>query len=124
MEQSEEIRGISISFLGKKKKSPEKTKEIYKFEDSDKSFLLSDTSADISFENNLSLDEKTEDYKIQLYGFDNIKIRPFLNDKIKPKNSKKTIKNYYKMKNELGSDELAKLYLIDFNRLMEQKNYS
>ena len=124
MELNEEPRGICISFLGKKIKCPEKIEESYKYEETDKSSLLFDTSADLSLENNLSLDEKTENYKIRISGFDNIKIPPFLNDKIKPKNSKKTIKNYYKMKNELGSDELARLYLIDFNRLIEQKNYS
>ena len=124
MELSEESRGICISFLGKKTKCPGKIDESYKYEETDKSSLLFDTSADLSLENNLSLDEKTENYKIKINGLDNIKIPPFLNDKIKPKNSKKTIKNYYKMKNELGSDELARLYLIDFNRLIEQKNYS
>ena len=124
MELNEEPRGICISFLGKKTKCPEKIEESYKYEETDKSSLLFDTSADLSLKNNLSLDEKTENYKIRISGFDNIKIPPFLNDKIKPKNSKKTIKNYYKMKNELGSDELARLYLIDFNRLIEQKNYS
>ena len=50
-------------------------------------------------------------------GLDDIKIPGFLNDCKIDKNIDKAIKDYYfKIKEELGSTELIKLYLIGINR--------
>ena len=48
-------------------------------------------------------------------------IPPFLNDITKYNEINRKIKNYYKIEKELGSPELAKLYLIDVKRLYEEK---
>ena len=63
------------------------------------------------------LDENSEKEQ-KIIGSDDIKIPSFLNDIQKDKNINKLLQNYYKIKEELGSQELAELYLVDFNRLI------
>ena len=53
-----------------------------------------------------------------IIGLDDIKILPFLNDIKKDQNMDILMKNYYKIKEELGYNELTELYLIDINRLL------
>ena len=73
----------------------------------------------------ISLEEKPEsNNKSKITGFDDLIIPAFFNDPKSDKNFDKTLANYKKIRAELGSNELAKLYLIDFNRLYEKKkNY-
>ena len=54
-------------------------------------------------------------------GLDDINIPSFLIDNTESKDINKKIKNYYKAKRALGSNELADLYLIDVHRLYEEK---
>ena len=128
MECPKEISSIQYnkSFLGKKIKN---TKKFLKNENSSKveeintnsntnSFFF-ESSTELSNDNFISLDEKIESIKIP--GLDDINIPSFLND-IENKNEiNRKIKNYYKLKKELGSNELAKIYLIDVNRLYKHK---
>ena len=78
-----------------------------------------ETSAELSSDNLLSLEEKQDNKFNKISGFDDIKIPGFLNDCKKNKKIDNAIKSYYKIKEELGSQELTKLYLIDINRLYE-----
>ena len=110
------------SFLGRKTKKMLRINDSYKYEETDKVSFLSETSAEYSGDNIISLEEKTVD-KTKIPGFDDIKIPSFLND-IKIKNDSslnKTIEDYNKIKEELGSPELVQLYLVDINRIYETK---
>ena len=97
------------TFLGKK------TKKIHKSEEIDNSSTLIDSTNELSSDYLLSL-EKPE-IKSKIPGFDDIKIPTFLNDFIVNPNDKKTLNNYNKIKEEFGSSELVKLYLIDIKNL-------
>ena len=110
------------SFLGRKTKKMLRINDSYKYEETDKVSFLSETSAEYSGDNIISLEEKTVD-KTKIPGFDDIKIPSFLSDiKIKKDSSlNKTIEDYNKIKEELGSPELVQLYLVDINRIYETK---
>ena len=85
-----------------------------------KDSLLFETSTDISSSNLISLEEKTDNI-LKIPSFDDIIIPSFLNDFTKYNVINRKIKNYYKLEKEIGSPELAKLYLIDVKRLYEEK---
>ena len=125
MEHKDKPGEISIIFLGKKTKNRRKTEESKNLKPSSKSLSILDTSAELSTENLISLEEKPEsNNKSKITGFDDLIIPAFFNDPKSDKNFDKTLANYKKIRDELGSNELAKLYLIDFNRLYEKKkNY-
>ena len=125
MERNEKSGETCLMYLGKKKKPRRKAEECKKLNPSNKSLSILDTSAELSSENLISLEEKPEsNNKNKIIGFDDLTIPPFFNDKKKDENFNKILTNYKKMKAELGSNELAKLYLIDFDRLYEKKkNY-
>ena len=125
MEHKDKPGEISIIFLGKKTKNRRKTEESKNLKPSSKSLSILDTSAELSTENLISLEEKPEsNNKSKITGFDDLIIPAFFNDPKSDKNFDKTLANYKKIRAELGSNELAKLYLIDFNRLYEKKkNY-
>ena len=108
------------SFLGRKTKKMLQTNDSYKYEETDKVSFLSETSAEYSGDNIISLEEKTVD-KTKIPGFDDIKIPSFLNDIKKDSSLNKTIEDYNKIKEELGSPELVQLYLVDINRIYETK---
>ena len=98
------------TFLGKK------TKKIHKSEEIDNSSTIIDSTNELSSDYLSSLEEKPEN-KSKIPGFDDIKIPTFLNDFIVNPNDKKTLNNYNKIKEEFGSSELVKLYLIDIKNL-------
>ena len=125
MEHKDKPGEISIIFLGKKTKNRRKTEESKNLKPSSKSLSILDTSAELSTENLISLEEKPDsNNKSKITGFDDLIIPAFFNDPKSDKNFDKTLANYKKIRAELGSNELAKLYLIDFNRLYEKKkNY-
>ena len=125
MEHKDKPGEISIIFLGKKTKNRRKIEESKNLRPSSKSLSILDTSAELSTENLISLEEKPDsDNKSKITGFDDLIIPAFFNDPKSDKNFDKTLANYKKIRAELGSNELAKLYLIDFNRLYEKKkNY-
>ena len=109
------------SFLGKKRRK--KPKDNYKLKESEKSSFLTEISTELSSDNLISFDGKKKPKEI-IHGFDDLIIPAFLNDFKINKNVDETIKNYYKMKEELGSSELVELYLLDINRLIEEKRKS
>ena len=123
MERKEESGQINNSFLGKKTKKAHKLEDNYKSDDTDISSVLMDTIAEISSDNLISLEEKSE-INGKIPGFDDLKIPSFFNDYKMNKTVNKTIKDYNKMKAVLGSPELAQLYLIDINRIIygEKRN--
>ena len=111
-------------FLGKKTKNIKQclsNNEIPKKEDINKDSIIFESSTDLSMDNLINLEEKYECISKKVPGLDDIKIPSFFNDITKYKDIDKKIKNYFKTKKELGSNELAKLYLIDINRLYEEK---
>ena len=116
MEIIDKSTETSIIFLGKKTKYRKKPDEGKKLRPSSKSLSILDTCAELSTENLLSLEEKSVS-NIKLVGFDDLLIPPFFNDTKSDEKFDKTLANYKKIRAELGSNELAKLYLIDFNRL-------
>ena len=120
MERKEEFVGVNRSFLGKKTKKNHKSEEIYISDEADISTALMDTTTELSFENLISLEEKSE-LKGKIPGFDDLKIPAFFNDFKINKDVNNAIKKYNKIKRELGSPELAKLYLIDKNRIYGDK---
>ena len=111
------------SFLGKKRRKKQKPKDNYKLKESEKSSFLTEISTELSSDNLISFDGKKKPKEI-IHGFDDLIIPAFFNDFQIDKNVDKTIKNYYKMKEELGSSELVELYLLDINRLIEEKRKS
>ena len=125
MEHNNKSGESSIAYLGKKTKNRRKPEESKKLKPSSKSLSILDTSAELSSENLISLEERSEsNSKNKIIGFDDLTIPPFFNDVKRDENFDKTLANYKKMKAELGSNELAQLYLIDFDRLCEKKkNY-
>jgi hypothetical protein len=120
MESKAESRKKDNSFLGKKTRKGDKIEDRYKIYETDNSSQLLDTTAELSSDNIISLEENSE-FKKKLPGFDDLKIPSFLNDFKINENVNKAIKKYSKMKDEFGSSEMAKLYLIDITRLYEQK---
>ena len=111
------------SFLGKKRRKKQKPKDNYKLKESEKSSFLTEISTELSSDNLISFDGKKKPKEI-IHGFDDLIIPAFFNDFEINKNVDETIKNYYKMKEELGSSELVELYLLDINRLIEEKRKS
>ena len=115
-----EIRSDSIktskSFLGKKTKKSHISKEPIRSPKADNSSLF-ETSTELSSNNLLSLEEKTESKGKIIQGFDEIKVPSFLNDLTDNKNVHKAKEKYSIIKAEMGSTELAKLYLIDINKM-------
>ena len=111
------------SFLGKKRRKKQEPKDNYKLKESEKSSFLTEISTELSSDNLISFDGKKKPKDI-IHGFDDLIIPAFLNDFKINKNVDETIKNYYKMKEELGSSELVELYLLDINRLIEEKRKS
>ena len=125
MEESTESKKSDISFLGKKTKKYCRTNVDYKSEEFDRSLFSMETSAELTSE--VLLFDKKSESKDKIFGFDDIKIPTFLNDIEKDNVTDNIIKNYKKVKEELGSSELAKLYLIDINKIInnckKKKNY-
>ena len=120
MEQKEESGQISNSFLGKKTRKYHKLEENYKSDETVISSVLTDTTVERSYDNLISLEEKSE-FNEKIPGFDDLKIPAFLSDFKMNKTVNKAIKDYNKMKVVLGSPELAQLYLIDINRIYGEK---
>ena len=120
MEQKDESKEISNILLGKKTKKSnlmQKDKKSLNSEEIKKDSILFETSTELSYDNVNNLEEKSE----LIPGLDDINIPSFLNDNSEYKDINKKIKNYYKAKKSLGSNDLAKLYLIDVHRLFEEK---
>ena len=113
MEKNKEIKNVNKIYLGKKRINLI-DKENSKINETNKDSILFETSTELSVDNLITLEEKIEN----IPGLDDIKIPSFLNDKCSDIDKK--LKNYYKTKKELGSSELAKLYLIDINRLYKK----
>ena len=117
MEGNLESRRNNISFLGKKTRKSNKDDQ-YKSYEADNSSQILDISAESSSDNTISL-ENNREFKKKIPGFDDIKIPSFLNDFTDNVNINNAFKRYSKMKEEFG--ELAKLYLIDINKIYKQK---
>ncbi len=96
-----------------------KTNKIHKSDETDNSSAIIDSSFELSFDYLIAKEVKPE-IKAKIPGFDDIKIPTFLNDLTPNPKAKQHINNYKKLKEELGSPELAKLYLIDIKNLNEQ----
>ena len=121
MELKEESRKNLNFLLGKKINRYKKEEERSQSQYSEKGSSSLETSDELSSDNLLSLKEKQDNKYKKISGFDDIKIPGFLNDCKINKKIDKAIKNYFKIKEELGSEELTKLYLIDINRLYDIK---
>ena len=117
MEGNIESRRNNVSFLGKKTRKSNKDAQ-YKSYKADNSSQFLDIATKSSSDNNISLENNTE-FKMKIPGFDDIKIPSFLNDFTDNININNAFKRYSKMKEEFG--ELAKLYLIDINKIYKQK---
>ena len=113
METKNDSAKKTKTFLGKK------TNKMHKSDEIDNSSSIMDTTFELSSDNLLSLEEKSE-HKRKIPGFDDIKIPTFLNDFIITPKAKKVLDNYNKIKEELGSSELVKLYLIDIKKIKYQ----
>ena len=124
MEKIIDSQRISTLYLGKKIKNKKKLFKIIKHEKSQKDIvknsIIFESSTDLSSSNILNLEEKS-DTNIKFPSLEDVMIPPFLNDITKYNEINRKIKNYYKIEKELGSPELAKLYLIDVKRLYEEK---
>ena len=121
MELKEESRKNLNFLLGKKINRYKKEEERSQSQYSEKGSSSLETSDELSSDNLLSLKEKQDNKYKKISGFDDIKIPGFLNDCKINKKIDKAIKSYYKIKEELGSQELTNLYLIDINRLYDIK---
>ena len=120
MDQNNECKKINNILLGKKTKKSnlkQKEKKSPNSEEINKDSILFETSTELSYDNAINLEEKSE----IIPGLDDINIPSFLNDNIEYKDINKKIKNYYKAKKALGSNELAELYLINVPKLYEEK---
>lgn len=113
MEPKNDCAKKTKTFLGKK------TNKMHKSDETDNSSSIMDTTFELSSDNLLSLEEKSE-HKRKIPGLDDIKIPAFLNDFIITPKAKKVLHNYNKIKEELGSSELVKLYLIDIKKIKYQ----
>ena len=99
--------------------SDSKTKNDYNHYNKKKlEYEFSEKSASFSSDF-IIYDEKKCENGQTIIGLDDIKIPSFLNEIKKEQNMDKLLKNYYKIKEELGSNELTELYLIDINRLIK-----
>ena len=96
-----------------------KSEENYKTDETDNSSAVIDATFELSFDDFISLGEKPI-IKNKIPGFDDIKIPTFLNNFSANPKAKKTLKNYNKIKEDLGSPELAELYLIDIRKIIAQ----
>ena len=120
MEKNDESKKINNVLLSKKRKKSnliQKDNKSPNSEEINKDSILFETSTELSYENVINLEEKPE----IIPGLDDINIPSFLNDNNEYKDINKKIKNYYKAKKALGSNELAELYLINVHRLYEEK---
>ena len=120
MEKNDESKKINNVLLSKKRKKSnliQKDNKSPNSEEINKDSILFETSTELSYENVINLEEKPE----IIPGLDDINIPSFLNDNSEYKDINKKIKNYYKAKKALGSNELAELYLINVHRLYEEK---
>lgn len=104
------IRRDKPNFIGKKTKRMEKR---YKYFSKDSCSFENDT--DLSSHNISKYEEK------KIITLDKLIIPSFFNDITKYDDINREIANYYKAKRELGSQELADLYLIDVKKLYERK---
>ena len=120
MEQNgDSLKKFNKSLLGKKTKSIKIdliSEDVPNTEESNKDSFLIETSAELSNDNLINLDEKPLNGP-DIPGFDDINIPSFFNDITKNNDINRKIKKYYKIKKELGSIELVKLYRIDINKL-------
>ena len=120
MEKNDESKKINNVLLSKKRKKSnliQKDNKSPNSEEINKDSILFETSTELSYENVINLEEKPE----IIPGLDDINIPSFLNDNNEYNDINKKIKNYYKAKKALGSNELAELYLINVHRLYEEK---
>ena len=119
MEAKDFSRKTIKTFLGKKTCKINKSEENFKTDETDSSPAAIDATFELSFDNFISLEEKPV-IKNKIPGFDDIKIPTFLNDFIITPKAKKVLDNYNKIKEELGSSELVKLYLVDIKKIKYQ----
>ena len=120
MEKNDESKKINNVLLSKKRKKSnliQKDNKSPNSEEINKDSILFETSTELSYENVINLEEKPE----IIPGLDDINIPSFLNDNTEYNDINKKIKNFYKAKKALGSNELAELYLINVHRLYEEK---
>ena len=108
------IKRIKKVFLGKKKG------KIFKLKEKEKGSILFENSTDFSSINLISLEEKSRNNS-KIPSLDDMKIPSFLNDITKYNDINKKIKKYYEIEKNIGSQELAKIFLIDVKRLYEEK---
>ena len=129
MEEIKDIEKINNNYLGKKTKSIKKIFKINEIKKNNKQninkkekhdSLLIETSTDLSSSNLINLEEKSE-ITSKIPNFDDVIIPSFLNDITKYKDINRKIKNYYKLRKQFNSLEMAKLYLIDVKILHEEK---
>lgn len=123
MKSIKDTKRINKIFIGKKTRSKKKLfkkKEVQKSNNRIKDSLLFETSTDLSSNNLMGLEEKS-DTILKIPNLDEVKIPSFLNDINKYNDINRRIKNYYKSEKALGSPELAKIYLIDIKNLYELK---
>ena len=120
MEKNKPILANKKYLLGKKLKnslinleSDKNTKSDGAYKDS----ILFETSTEFSYENSINLDERNG----KILDFDNLNIPSFFNDININNDINRKIKNYYRIKKELGSKELSKLFLIDIKRLYKER---
>ena len=119
MEAKDFSRKTTKTFLGKKTSKINKSEENYKTDETYNSSAVIDATFELSFDNFISLGEKPI-IKNKIPGFDDIKIPTFLNNFSANPKAKKTLKNYNKIKEDLGSPELEELYLIDIRKIIAQ----
>ena len=124
MEEIKDKDNINKNYLGKKTKYVKKLFKVREKKNNNKKnknySLLFETSTDISSSNLITLEEKNDNF-VKIPSFEDIIIPSFLNDITKYNVINRKINNYYKLEKEIGSPELAKLYLIDVKRLYEEK---
>ena len=124
MKQVDDEKQIKKLFLGKKTKNKKNLFIVNTIEKNKRKIIKDsiylESSTDLSSSNIINYEEKS-DTMTNFPGLDDIVIPSFFNDITKYNDINKKIKNYYKIEKELGSPELAKLYLIDVKRLYEEK---
>ena len=122
MEDIINIHRIHKVFISKKtinnNKSNKKKKKFKKI--IPKESLILENSTDLSSNNIISLEEKS-DTILNVPNLDDIVIPSFLNDIPKDNKINKEIENYNKYQKLFDSPEMAEIYLIDKKRLYEQK---
>ena len=121
MEKNKDIKRQNKKFLCKKKKNSKKLIENNKIKNTKvKSFLIFENSTDLSSNNNITLEEKSEQ-NCNIPSLDDIKIPSFFNDITKYDDINRRIKKHHEIKKAIGSPELAEIYLIDIKQLYKEK---